>query len=140
WTHQNKNTHSFFIKNIKRGDKEKSITLTWTGSAIKVENKGSFEIQVPAKGDFKLLNAFVENVNNAPAHLFFSDPLDERQQFDGLVGIDSLQTINFSVKGNELIVFPATKLTGTHKMLVNQGLQNIQQNVIKTDTSFELNF
>lgn len=60
WTHEgNHREHTFVVKNIARKDKASQVKLTWNGSPMSVDKKGEKKIEIPAIGDFKVINATV---------------------------------------------------------------------------------
>jgi uncharacterized protein YfaS (alpha-2-macroglobulin family) len=140
WLHDSKTAHTFIIKNIRRADKPQQLHLHWSGHAIEVKQSGDQDILIPAKGDFRLLSGQVVQDPGTSVHFLFSDPLDERQSFAGLVKIDTSQDITYSVKGNELTVFPSQFLSGSKDVSIFQGIHNRIQQTLSRDTSLQLTF
>ena len=73
--------------------------------------------------------------------LFFSDPLQESQNVEGLVSISDYNgSMRYLIEGQELRVFPNQRLVGNHKIVVNQGLKNLAGNRMKNTGEWLIEF
>jgi hypothetical protein len=62
WQHNGvAKTHNFTVNGIQRGNTAAELKLSWDGKLLDVETKGSKTIEVPAIGDFKVLNIMAMN-------------------------------------------------------------------------------
>lgn len=125
WSHEGNNvTHNFTIDNIRRGEKESSVRLTWNGTPIGADAKDSKVIAVPALGDFKVMNARAEQGQEQCVVLQFSDPIAEKQNLDGLITIADASGLRFTIEDNDVRVYPQERLTGAHAVTVMTGVKN----------------
>lgn len=114
----------FIIDSIKRPEKDEKIKLFWDGNDLDIDQKGEEEIEIAAKGHFKVLKATVAEENSQLLLINFSDPLKKSQNFEGLVTIDSARNLTYTVDGNVLKVFLSDALKGERLLEVFQGVEN----------------
>ncbi|UYQ92238.1 MG2 domain-containing protein [Chitinophaga horti] len=117
--------HKFTIGNIPRGNQAKSLNLQWNGKELGIESSGARNLDVPAIGDFKVLD--VRPVYEPEQYLLvqFSDPLNAAQSLDGMLGITGISDLRFSVEGSEVKVFTPERLEGKYNLAVNEGVLNV---------------
>jgi len=115
----------YFIKNIDRKEDAYSITLSWDGSPVGIDRKGSFDIQIPSANEFSLLQVKLnrESTPNSIS-LVFSDPPDKSQNLYGLIRIKDFEDFKISGQGNEIILFPQTQLQGTITLMIEPSLKS----------------
>ena len=121
----------FIVDSIKRPEKDGSIQLMWDGSDLDIDQKGEEEIEIAAKGHFKVMKATVAEENNQLLLINFSDPLKKSQDFEGLVTIDSAKSLTYTVDGNVLKVFLSEPLKGERLLEVFQGVESAQGTKLK---------
>ncbi|HET9052580.1 MAG TPA: hypothetical protein VFM90_00300, partial [Cyclobacteriaceae bacterium] len=57
WEHnESTRTHRFTIEDIKRGAGASTLKLQWDGAPLGLKEKNNKEVEIPAVGDFKVLN------------------------------------------------------------------------------------
>ena len=76
-------------------------------------------------GDFKLMKAKVIQQPEQYVVLQFSDPLDQDQNLNGIISIESQSRARFIIEDNEVRVYPRKRLKGEHKIEISGGLKNI---------------
>lgn len=132
WEHDpDKKNHSFIIEDIIRGDAAGRVEVKWDGSPLAIKKRGEQIIQVPAIGDFKLLNARVIHNPEQYVSLQFSDPLLEKQDLNGLITIGNLSDFRFVIDDNEIRVYPPVRQTGQMTVNLFPGIKNIQNYKMK---------
>ncbi|MFW2475563.1 MAG: hypothetical protein ACN4EP_01525, partial [Sediminibacterium sp.] len=125
WTHnESARTHDFQVDGIKRKNSEGMLQLNWSGNPIKSDYKGNKTIAIPAAGDFKVINMRVVQGNEQYALIQFSDPLKTVQVLEGLVGINQLEGLSFTISRNEIKVYNSGQMEGNHTIYINAGIQN----------------
>lgn len=125
WQHANGNkTHSFTINAIERGSKEAPIVLKWDGKVSKMENKGEETLNVPAAGDFKVLNVMAMNEAQQYASVQFSEPLAVGQDLTGLLTVSNQSDVSFTINGSEVKLYVSGQLDGNYTVNVNSGIKN----------------
>ncbi|MCG8331481.1 MAG: MG2 domain-containing protein [Chitinophagales bacterium] len=126
WSHTaNNREHSFTIEEVERGAKASMVKVSWSGSSLGVKIKDAKEVEVPALSDFKVLDASIVQLNDQYIKLHFSDPLNESQNFAGLVSIVGYGgNMNFLAEGNVLRLYPTSRLSGDHTIEISPGILN----------------
>ncbi len=126
WEHGGRGTeHYFYVEKITRTDQPSTVAVELDYDGFDQSGSQTLEFVVPALGDFTLTNVQVNQGQELFLELFFSDPLDASQDFNGLVTIENYSgTLRFLADGNRLRVYPASGITGTRKVTVSKGLKN----------------
>lgn len=125
WNHTNKNNSSFIVEKIARKENEESVLLQWDGNAFGIETKGESKIKIPALGDFSVLNVNVINSNEQYVELIFSDPLDEKQDLNGLITFNNHANLKFTIKNNRIFIYSEKKQIGSVTLKVHEGIKNV---------------
>lgn len=116
----------FSIDSIQRLSDDSKITIKWDGNKVGIEQKGEMEYPINGKNNFTVINAEVVHGDRTALHINFSDPLKKSQNFDGLISVESVNTLTFSVEGNLLKVFFDEGLKGDLLVEVFQGIENTE--------------
>jgi alpha-2-macroglobulin len=128
--------HNFRVPGIVRDGETNNLILTWSGSSIEVDQKGSLDVQVPATGFFGKLGYRVLNGNERGLYIYFSDPLDTRQDIRGLVSSNKDNLSSFIIQSNVLRVFFSESFGDELRLKVMAGLSNSQGK--RLDEAFEI--
>jgi hypothetical protein len=131
---ENGEVFEFKIDSLQRFVGDTKLVVSWDGSPIKAASKGNNEITIPGKSNFKVLSFEVKNGAEQYLSVHFSDALKKQQNFDGLVTLQQVKKPRFIVNGNELKVFPDTKLVGSILVTVFQGIKNSEDYKLKKNT------
>lgn len=138
WQHNEINkSHGFIIENIKRTNNAGKLLLSWDGNILNINIKNSKEIEVPAIGDFKVMDVKVVQDEEQYALVQFSDPLAAGQTLDGLIGISQEENLSYSISGSEVKVYAANRLDGNYLVSINEGIENLWGN--KLNKAFSAN-
>jgi len=142
WSHNDEGTvHYFTTGSINRGNEPSAVVLNWNGVAIGAQQKGQEKIEVPALGDFKVTAVTPINGGESRVDIHFSDPLDEQQDFSGLVSIsNSDNEFRYLVAGHVLKVYPNTALSGEQKVSVFTGIRNRYQEKMPRTSLWDVTF
>ncbi len=117
--------YQFIISNVSRGNGSSAVDVSWNGKSIGVAEKGNKEIEVPALGDFKVVNARVIKQGDPHLLLTFSDPLQSDQSLIGMMKVANYSGIlRYVIDGNQVKVFPKNKLEGDKSITVYGGIKN----------------
>ncbi len=142
WMHSNGGKqHNFQIEDVSRKDSEGKVDIRIDGKVLGVDRVYEEEVEIPSLSDFKLMNAKV--VQNPTQHVLlqFSDPLVENQKLDGLVRIEGLESLDFSISENQILVYPPVRQSGSKKVTIEPGVRNIlnykMKEAVTTDVLFE---
>ncbi|CAG0991631.1 Alpha-2-macroglobulin [Flavobacteriales bacterium] len=126
WQHESdRKLHYFEIENVIRKETPEKVLLKWNGKDLGLEITGESEIEIPALGDFKVMDVKVVQQPEQHIQIDFSDPLDEQQDLEGLVQIKNNTQFRFIIDNNTLKAFPVIRQTGTTTLTVHKGIKNI---------------
>lgn len=142
WDHNNENRHLFSIKNIRRENQASTVEFSWDGKEIGINKKGKEKIEIPALHVFKLIGTNVVHQPEQQVRLYFSDPINKKQDMAGLVEIRGSRDSEISVDGNELTLYLKERLIGSHDLIIDKNINNDKgeslQNQISIKTDFQL--
>ena len=152
----------FIIDSIQRFTEETNVAISYDGSDFDIDQKGKIDYLVAAKDSFKVMKVEIPEGNIQTLHINFSDPLQNGQDFSGLVAIQNTSNLKFVVQGNLLKVFfnnevpsnstpneedeygnekPSQEISGEQLVEVFQGIENEEgqkmANNFITKVSFE---
>jgi uncharacterized protein YfaS (alpha-2-macroglobulin family) len=123
WKHS-RTKHDFVIKNIRRKEKTSLIKITFNGKKIGAEYESETEINIPPTGFFDVFSHKIIQFPEQYVSIRFSEPLDNSQNLQGLVGIQESGTINYQIHGNEIRLYPAVSQTGEKEMFLYAGIKS----------------
>ncbi|MFY0252589.1 alpha-2-macroglobulin family protein [Chitinophaga sp. 30R24] len=141
WQHNTaERTSRFTVSNITRSNIARNLELNWDGAPLKVSNSGKATLEVPAIGDFKVLN--VKALSDPEQHLLvqFSDPISMAQTLEGLIGISGQSDLRYTIDGSEVSVYAPTRLEGSYNVIVNEGVINVTDKRLGHTFSANVNF
>jgi alpha-2-macroglobulin len=141
WTHANDGKqHTFVVEDVARKEDQSKVNIEVTGSDLGVSRNENKEVEIPSLSDFKLMNAKVVQNPNQYVVLQFSDPLKEKQDLQGLIGITDLTDLDFDIHDNEIWVYPPVRQTGSKTVSIESGIRNVLDYKMKDATSVEVAF
>ena len=141
WTHNSDGKqHGFVVEDVERKEEATTVDLSVSGKPLGVDQTASEKVEIPALGDFKVTKAWVEQGSTQAVVIQFSDPLNEKQNLEGLVGLTGLQDLDFEIKDNEIRVFPPVRQTGSRTLEIVAGIKNILNYRMSEGSSFDLQF
>lgn len=134
-------TYDFVVTGVKRTDQASSVSLKWDAAKVNLgTDKGNLQSEVPAIGDFKVLSVNHDNEGTAQVNIRFSDPLDARQDLNGLIRIPGATNMVFQVQGNLIVVNLDSGMSGAVDMTVASGVKNSAGKQLGRDVTWQLNF
>lgn len=134
------NYFSFTIDSIQREIDDSQIEISWDGKAIKAENKGENSFAIPGQNNFTIIDFKTSLAEQSSLSINFSDPLNENQNFKGLVSIKDQNNLRFEVDGNVLTVYPSERITGQVNVNVFKGIKNTYGFPLKRDFAETISF
>lgn len=140
WEHsKNGMVHTFMIDSVQRRMKESQLNLAISSKEIGSENKiPSIHMEIPALGDFKVLQINTSRSKDQNVILQFSDPLDPSQDLLGLVEIPGVQGLITQINKNQILVYPTERLSGRQQIFVHQSVRNSNGINLKQNLQQEL--
>ncbi|OQX98554.1 MAG: hypothetical protein B6I24_05040 [Bacteroidetes bacterium 4572_128] len=132
-------THNFEIENVIRKKNESFVHLKYNGKIINANRKYKEKIKIPALNDFSIISAEVIHENKQYILLKFSDPLNSKQNLDGLISLKNSH-LKFTILGNKIKVYPNSRQKGVQILKISQGIKNLINSKFKNDINIELLF
>lgn len=121
-----KRTHTFQIKNIKRSEKISSILISWNGNPIGVDERGEESITIPPLSTFEVTQIGAVQSYESSVEIQFSDPVDPEQNLDGLIRVDGKSDLRFSINSNVVQVYSASRWAIETRVFVETGIRNTE--------------
>jgi hypothetical protein len=157
WTHDSDGLgHRFTASGVARGNKASIVKVSWNGKAVGVDAKDEREVEVPALGDFTITSARVVEEGSQYVVLNFSDPLLASQDLSGLIAFknpsapsgynfdyDTYQQnllLNFTIDGNNVLVYPSRRLTGSQQLEIRPGIRNVNNSPMERPGLWQVEF
>ncbi|RFM25699.1 alpha-2-macroglobulin family protein [Deminuibacter soli] len=125
WQHNEANkTHAFVIDSISRTHSAGKLLLQWSGAALGMQQQDKKEIEVPAIGDFKVMQVRAVQEEEQYALVQFSEPLAVGQTLDGLIAISNQEQLSYTILGSEVKVYASNRLEGDYTATVHAGIED----------------
>jgi len=141
WQHNDAaKSHVYTIEGIERGAGSNNINIAWNGKAMGMEGTGEKPVEVPAAGDFKVLNVIAMNEAQQYASVQFSDPISIGQDLAGLLSISNQSDISYTINGSEVKVFAGGKMDGNYTVNINSGIKNTWGSILDKGFTANINF
>lgn len=143
WEHGEENRHRFSIDSVERKEKPVDVSIEWNGEYIGVKSRDSKVFNIPALGDFKVMDIKAVNEPEQYVSILFSDPLLETQSLEGLIIFSDAPAENnfkFTIEENEVKAYPVSRQSGTRTVTVKVNVKNIMGFPLKDWHSMELHF
>ncbi|MBT0607069.1 alpha-2-macroglobulin family protein [Aequorivita echinoideorum] len=142
WSYESEDAtfFNFTIDSISRKVDDSEIIIKWDGKPIKAENKGENTFNIPGQNNFTIVDISSTLSPAALLSINFSDPLQENQDFSGLVNIENSQDLRYEVNGNILNVYPPNRVLGDVRVTVFTGIKNTEGFSLKNEFSELISF
>ena len=141
WQHSpEKNSYYFSVDSIKKSAKSESLKLNWSGDPINAEEKGTIDIEVPALGTFSVLSIKAIQEQEDYALVQLSEPLSVAQDLTGLITINNLSDLKFTIDRSQVKVYSSQNLEGEYSVNVNAGIENIQGKTLSQNSTANIVF
>lgn len=141
WEHESSGrVHRFVIDSIQRKDKAASALLKFEGKKIGFAVNQDFEIILPGLSEFTLLNARVIQQPEQYIELQFSDPLNRRQNLDGLIRLANNTSLRFTIESNQVKAYPSVRQVGAVNLVIEDGIRNIMDYRLDKRNEITLSF
>jgi len=138
WTQEaDHKTNRFTINNIIRTEAPGKLELSWDGSSLNSDKKGSREVEVPARNVFKVTGVQVVHQPDTHVEIRFSDELDSKQNLSGLVKVNG-NDVELIRDGSVLRYFPKDIGDGQQSFTVSKSILNGKSQTLDKDYSESL--
>jgi alpha-2-macroglobulin len=138
WHHNSiTKTHLFTVTQlIRERERVNPLKVSWDGNSLNVDKKGSQEFQIPAIGDFKVLDIKAVQDQDQYVLVQFSDAIMVGQELKGLIDINNVNEAAYTIDGSTVKVYAPDRLQGDYSVLVHEGVENIShKKITKTYTA-----
>ncbi len=126
WSHSSdRKNHDFTVEEVARGGESSEVLLKWNGEPLGIDLSGADTVEIPSLSDFKVIQTKVIQQPDQYISIVFSDPLQEKQNLNGLIRIGGGSSLKFTVEGNEVKAYPSSRQGGTRTLYVDQGVRNV---------------
>jgi uncharacterized protein YfaS (alpha-2-macroglobulin family) len=132
--------HLFTVEDVERKEKASAVKLAINGKDLGISQAEDRDVEIPALGDFKVMNVKVDQGSSQSVVIQFSDPLNEKQNVEGLIRISDLSSLDFEIKDNEIRVFPPVRQTGSKTLTLSPGIRNVLDYKMNEGGEFEVMF
>lgn len=127
WQHDvEKNTYAFSIDSIKKFKESAVLKISWSGKVIDADDDGSFDIKVPASGSYTVLAIKAVQDLEDYALIQLSEPINVSQDLTGLITLNNLSDLRFTIDRSQIKVYSTQNLEGNYTINVDAGIENIQ--------------
>ena len=141
WQHNpDKNTYYFSVDSIKKSKEPLLLNLDWSGDEIDAKNEGTFEIRVPAINDFSVLAIKAIQEPEDFTLVQFSEPVNVSQDLTGLITLENLSDLRYTIDGSQIKVYANQPLEGNYKVTINTSVENIKGNTLKKSSAANVVF
>ena len=140
WDHSVNPIHKFTISGIKRINKSQELLLSWDGSPAGVKQNGSYQVNIPPTGDFSILDVITVAGENQRIDIIFSDPVDPKQETDGLVHFSPSAGTTININSNIISLFPTNRLQGKIDLNVESSIKNNKGTTLSSSYLKHLDF
>ena len=124
WFHEPDNKHhKFTFSGIKRANEASQLTLSWKGSVINVDSDGNRKVDIPALGDFKLIDVRAVQQDRNYIEVSFSESLDSKQNMKGLIHISD-KPVTLKVNGSIASLYSDKGFTGDVSVIIEPGIRS----------------
>ncbi len=125
WEHSSDNrNHTFIVDSIARTKEKGEVVFEWNSKEIGANNNDDMSIEIPALGDFKVMNIRVLQQPNQYISIRFSDPLKKNQDLEGLIYLEYEEELRLEINRNEIKAFPSKRISGYTTLFVTDGIKN----------------
>jgi alpha-2-macroglobulin len=142
WQHNEKGTdHKFLLDSIERPNTGTSnLTFNVDASVLNLEVKLDKVLEVPKKGEFKLLDTRLVNDNEQFVLLNYSNPVDANQSLEGLIDLGGFRDIKFIVSNNQVLIYPNEFKTGAYTLKIEGGVRDTKGNRVERSSEHNIVF
>lgn len=124
WTRETDRKFKFTVKGISKQAKETKLNIKLDAEAIGGSSEQTKTVTVPAISEFKLSSWNYESYPDQVLSLQFTEPLDAKQNLEGLIQIANISNFTYSIDVSEVKVYLNTSFTGTTQVIVNKGIRS----------------
>ncbi|MEL7163805.1 MAG: hypothetical protein AAFN92_23810, partial [Bacteroidota bacterium] len=108
-----------------RGKEPEPVVITYDGAkAGFAATDGEISVAIPADDDFRVESLTVQDLDETTLLARFTDRLDAKQDFKGLISFSTPTKFTTKVKGNLLYIYPQADNLGNVQINLADGIRN----------------
>lgn len=138
--HPEERMHHFYIDSILRKESSQEVTLAWDAKPLGIEEEDDMDVEIPALGDFKVVNILTTVQPEQSIQVYFSDPVSRTQDITGLIHLNPNETLRTVIDQNLVKIYPQKRLQGDYTITVEKGIRNIQNYQLQEKFKQEITF
>jgi len=117
--------YTYTVMGPDRGKSPAPVTIAYEGDRLGFKGvSGELSVVIPASDDFRVEDLAVDDGNDGAILVRFSDQLDPKQSFKGLITFSAATDYTSSVDGNLLRIYPKSDNIGEVNVTVTNGVKN----------------
>ena len=125
WTHADRGRrHDFIVDGVRRGPAASEVVLRLRGDALDVALDTAAAVAVTSSNAFSVTGLEVEQESDQLVTVFFSDPVDDRQDLTGLIHLADGTELRLVAQGNAVLAYPLSRRSGSHELVVEGSLRS----------------
>jgi len=133
--------HAFAIKNLHRTKKSGQASITFAPQSLGINtDKSTREFKIPSLDEFEVVFAKAEQSSGQYIQIRFSDPLNPKTDFAGLVKVSGQSDLRYSAQGNTLNIFFKRKVVGSLDVSLSKLLSSSKGIALAQDINFPMEF
>jgi alpha-2-macroglobulin len=141
WEQQMAGTsHAFLIDSVQRLESKTQVVVSWDGKPAGLDIKDEMIVEIPAIGDFTIMEVRTFQQPEQYISVRFSDPVRKDLDLSGLIRLQNVERLRFLVDGNEVRVFPEARISGTRVLTVEEGIRSQRGYRLGESQNFNLAF
>lgn len=141
WKTGSNRTRQFTVENVKRKNDPSTVILTLDQSIYGVKEITYDTIEIPALGDFKVVNTAVVQDKEQHVNITFSEPISKNQDLRGLIQITGIQgELKYLIEGNQVRLYPPERLQGERELIIEPGIRNTANGKMRKQSRQKLLF
>ena len=125
WRHESERLHRFTVSGIAAGKRPRALSLAWDGRTLGSSGRGKEEVKLPSAASFEFLSArsLDEESGSRGLELAFSKPLDRAQDLRGLLSVEGVEDLRYTVAGSTVSLY-SESWPALAKLRVERGLKD----------------
>ncbi len=132
WEHpEGSKSHIFTVKGVQRTEKQSNLILKWNGETIGADVSDDMDITIPSLSDFVVMQVRTVQSPGLYFSVQFSDPVDPKQDLNGLIYLRSSKSLRFIISNNEVKVYPLDQLESEETIVIEQSVVNLKGTRLK---------
>lgn len=141
WEHNREGKiHKFVIDSVQRTKNRNQVILQWNGKELGLDKKGEKVFEVPPLGEFKVLDVKITQQPEQFITIYFSDPVDPKQDLEGLIYLQPGSKLKMIKDQNIIRVYPAKRQKRSVKLVINDGIRNSMNYQLMNSFSKQITF